>query len=67
LTSIGSIVLFGYGAWHLAGAILADTDAPMFLKVAIFSVLVGLVILLVSVIREKLMTRRHERYKEVKR
>ncbi len=67
LTSLGAIVLFGYGAWELTGAILADTDAPMFLKIAIFSVLVGLVVLLVSVIREKLFTRRHERYKGVKR
>ena len=65
--SLGAMVLLGYGAWEVTGAILEDTSAPLLVKIAIFAVLIGLVVLLVSVIREKLFTRKRERYKEVKR
>ena len=47
LMSLGAIVLFGYGAWELTAAILTDTAVPMFIKISIFAVLLGLVVLLV--------------------
>lgn len=67
LISIGAMVLIGWAAWHAVGAMLADSDLPGFIKVAVFVVVMGAIILLVSVIREKLFTRRSDRYKGVQR
>jgi len=67
LVSAGALVLFGYGAWHWVQAILAESGIPGFLKIAIFAVVFGGTILLVSVVREKLFTRSRDRYKEIHR
>jgi len=67
ILSLGAMALLGYGAWEITGAILKDTSAPLFVKLAIFAVFAGTIVLLVSVIREKLFTGKRERYKEVKR
>jgi len=67
LISIGALVLIGYGTWHALGALLGDSAIPEFIKLAIFAALLGTLILLFSVIREKLFVRRGDRYKEVQR
>jgi hypothetical protein len=67
LVSIGAIILAGYGLWHAAEAIVADTNLPGFVKIALFGLFLGVAVLLVSVVREKLFTSRHDRYREVKR
>jgi hypothetical protein len=67
LVSIGALVLIGYGAWHAVGELMADSALPAFIKLAIFAALFGALILLFSVVREKLFVRRGDRYKEVKR
>ena len=65
--SIGAIVLLAYGAWHATQAFLADADVPGFVKVAVFAVAVGGLVLLVSVAREKLFTSKRDPYKEIER
>jgi ferric-dicitrate binding protein FerR (iron transport regulator) len=67
LASIGAIVVLGYGIWIGLQELLADTDLPAFLKLGIFALLLGGLVLLVSVIREKLFTRGKDPYKEVQR
>jgi ferric-dicitrate binding protein FerR (iron transport regulator) len=67
LVSLGAIVLAGYGMWELLTEMLADTGLPGFVKIAVFAVLLGGVILLVSVIRERLFVRRKDPYKEIDR
>lgn len=67
LASIGAVVLLGYGAWSGVEALFEDSSVPLFLRLAILAVAVGLAVLAVSVIREKLFTRRHDPYKEVER
>ena len=67
LVSAGVIVLLAYGAWHAVQAMLADSELPGFLKLAVAAVAIGVVILLVSVIREKLFVRRKDPYKEIER
>jgi hypothetical protein len=42
-------------------------DVPLLFKVAILSVLGGLVVLLVSLARERVFVRKRERYKEVEK
>jgi len=67
LVSLGVTVLVAYGVWHAVLNLLADTHVPGFIKVGIFATALGAILLLVSVIREKLFTRRGERYDEVER
>lgn len=67
LFSLGLVTLIGYGMWQAVGNLLADTDAPFAIKIAFFAILIGMVILIVSVVREKLFTRRHDAYKEIER
>ena len=64
---MGAIVVFGYGIWIALHDLLADTDLPAFVKLGIFALLLGGLVLLVSVIREKLFTRGKDPYKEVQR
>ena len=67
LLSLGSIVLLGYGVWKWAEAVFRTEDLPLLPKVAILGVAFGLSVLVVSVIREKLFTKKHDPYKEVQR
>ena len=67
LASVGAAVLIGYGLWHAIQGLLADTGMPEILKLAIFALLAGAAVLLISTIREKLFTYRNDRYKEVER
>ena len=67
LLSLGTIVLLAYGAWKWMEAIAGADDLPLVLKLAIFGGVVGLIILIVSVLREKLFTRHRDAYKEIQR
>ncbi|MBN2091560.1 hypothetical protein JW964_18245 [candidate division KSB1 bacterium] len=67
LVSLGSVILITYGLFKAVEEMFQDQHIIMIVKVAIIAVLAGLVILLVSVIREKLIVRRSDPYKEVKR
>jgi len=67
LVSLAAVVLIGWGLWEGINALMGDTGVPAFIKVAILALGVGGVILLFSVIREKLFTYRHDPYKEVER
>jgi len=65
--SIGCIILITYGLFKGVEAMLADTQLEGIVKIAIIAVIAGTVILLVSVIREKLVTRKSDPYKEIQR
>lgn len=67
LVSIGAMVLISFGLWEFVQSIMAESNMPGFVKIAVFALLVGLVVLAFSVIREKLFTRRRDPYKEVER
>lgn len=67
LFSLGAIVLVSYGVWQGVSDLLADTSLSWILKAAILALCVGVVVLLVSVLREKLFVGRRERYKDVER
>ena len=65
--SIGSVILITYGLFKAVESIIADPQLEGIIKVGILAVIAGLVILLVSVLREKLFTRKSDPYKEVQR
>lgn len=67
LTSIGAMVLLFYGAYEAISSLLQDVETPWFLKAAILTVAAGLIIVFVSVIREKFFTHKHDTYKEIQR
>lgn len=64
LFSIGAIVLLSYGAWEAIDTLLAS-NAPLLVKGGLLSTLVGLIILGISVTREKMFTHRRDKYKGV--
>ena len=63
----GTIVVAAYGVWRWCEALWADAQVPLFLKLAIMAAAVGAIVLIVSVIREKLFTHRRDPYSEVQR
>ena len=67
LVSVGTVILSGWAGWEVIQAIAQDSDIPTFAKVSMLAVLVGLVILFVSVLREKLRVRAKDPFKEVQR
>lgn len=67
LTSIGAMIVLFYGAYKAIESLLADAQLEWFMKAGILALLGGLAILLVSVLREKLLTRKTDKYKEIQR
>jgi predicted anti-sigma-YlaC factor YlaD len=67
LTSIGAIILLFYGVWRWLQSLIRDFHLALMVKIGILVLAGGLIILLISVIREKVFTYKKERYKEVVR
>jgi anti-sigma factor RsiW len=67
LISAGAMIVLGYALLEMVNALLGDSQMPLPLKFGIIALLLGGVILLISVIREKLMVRKHDKYKEIQR
>ena len=67
LLSVGAIILTAFGAWELLNKFFLDETIPIILRLGVAVGSLGLITLLVSVLREKLFARKHERYKEVER
>ena len=68
LLSIGAIILLFYGGFKLVENLVKDPTVAIIAKVGILAALAGVVILLVSVIRERVFTYKTDKYaREVKR
>ena len=67
LLSIGAIVLLAFGAWELLNNFFLDETVSIVLRLGVGAGLLGVITLLVSVLRERLFARKHERYEEVER
>ena len=67
LFSIGAIIMLFFAGYHLLRGIIEDVNTPLVLKFGILAILAGLVILFVSVLRERIFVNRRERYKEIER
>lgn len=64
LLSAGATVLAAYWLWHVVEALLADTGSPIVLRIGLLAVLVGGLILIVSVVRERIFTSRRDPYQK---
>ncbi len=67
LISISAIIIAGYGIFEAITNLLADTNIPGFMKISIIVFVIGLAILIFSLIREKLATRKKDKYREIQR
>jgi len=65
--SIGFMILLIYGSFKIVESLLADSQLVGIVKIGILAAIIGLVILIVSVLREKLMIQKTDPYKEVQR
>lgn len=66
LMSIGAIILLCYGAYQLFEGIFTSPEVSLVIKIGVAVGGAGLIILLISIVREVIFARKKERYKEVK-
>lgn len=65
--SIGAIIILSFAAWNALTILINDSQMSTFLKTGIFIFIIGMVVLLVSILREKLMVKKVDKYREVER
>ena len=67
LVSIGAMLLMAYGGYEMMHEFYLDTSKPMIIKIGAAILTMGMIILFVSVLREKLMIRKVDKYRRVER
>ena len=68
LFSIGAIALLCFGAFKLVEEMITDPTVQWIVKIGVLALLAGVVVLFVSLLRERLMLRKTDKYsKEVQR
>ena len=68
LFSVGAIVVLCYGGFKLIEEVIKDPSVGLLLKIGLVALVFGIVILFVSILRERLRVRKVDKYsKEVKR
>lgn len=67
LISLGAVIVLSYGIYHAVMELWQDSTLSLILKYGVLALIIGAAILLVSVAREKLLLRKHDRYKEIER
>jgi hypothetical protein len=65
--SIGAIIILTFAAWNALAKLINNSQISTILKTGIFIFIIGMVILIVSILREKLMIKKVDKYKEVER
>ena len=64
LISAGAIVLAAYWLWQAVVALFSDASVPALVRFSVMALGLGLIILLVSVLREKMFTHRGDPYEK---
>jgi uncharacterized integral membrane protein len=67
LVLIGAVIVISFAAVEAVDQFISDAQTPLILKIGIAALTAGLVVLLVSVIREKFSTYKRDQYKEIQR
>ncbi len=65
--SIGAIILLVIGAWDLLRDFFLNPREPLIEKVGVGFLILGIIIVFVSVLREKLMIRKVDKYRRIVR
>jgi len=67
LLSLGAIIILSFAGWKFVEKLTANQDIHPLLKGGIFIFLVGIIILVISILREKMIVRRVDKYREIER
>jgi hypothetical protein len=67
LASVGTIILLVFGTVTGFSRLYADPASPLWLKIGLTLGVIGIIILLVSLVRERLFAYKRERYTEVEK
>lgn len=67
LTSVGAAILLFYGGFKLVEDFIKNPEIALLLKIGILVLLAGLVILFISILRERIFIFKYDKYREVKR
>jgi ABC-type multidrug transport system fused ATPase/permease subunit len=65
--SIGLLIVFAYAAIQFVNQFYVEGDAPLIVKIGTTVLVFGVLILFYSILREKLFTYKHDKYKEIQR
>ena len=64
---VGLLLMAGYGLWALGSEFMLDGDVPLAVRGGLGAFVLGCLLLLVNILRERLHRNRNERYSEVDR
>ena len=67
LLSVGAIIILCFAGWKFIENLTANQDIHPLLKGGIYIFLVGIIILAISILREKMIVRRVDKYREIER
>ena len=65
--SIGAVIIFGFASIRVVEALIQDSEMPAIVKVGIVVLFFGILVLLFSLIREKIFSSKNDKYKEIQR
>ena len=65
--AIGLIIVLGFSGWHLINSLIDDQKMPPLLKGGVYILLLGFIILVISILREKMLVRKVDKYREIER
>ncbi len=65
--SVGLLIVCAYAAIEFVNQFYIDGDAPLIVKIGTTILVFGFLILFYSILREKLFTYKHDKYKEIQR
>lgn len=65
--SIGAIILGALGAFQFFKSLFQDPTVSIVVKIGVGALSLGVIVLVVSIIRERVFAYKHERYKEIER
>jgi predicted anti-sigma-YlaC factor YlaD len=67
LVSVGAMIVLFFAGYNAVEGLIADPNLPLVVKGGILFGMGGVVILLISLIRERLFVNKRERYKEIEK
>lgn len=67
LVSVSAALLLGYWAWEFATAFLADAGVPAVVRLGTAGLLLGILLLLLGLVRERIRARAADPFRRVRR
>jgi predicted anti-sigma-YlaC factor YlaD len=65
--SIGIIILTAFGVFQFFKNLFQDPTVSIIVKIGVGALALGVIVLLISVLRERVFAYKHERYKEIEK